>query len=63
MYITLSEISKEYKMFEKIDLYKNELGKKRPFRDTVLLNELKSFYRVGLTYASNALEGNSLTLS
>jgi Fic family protein len=50
-------------MFKKIDLYKKELEKKRPFRDPVLLKELENFYRVGLTFSSNALEGNSLTLS
>ena len=50
-------------MFDEIDIYKNELDKKRPFHDPVLLKELQNFYRVGLAFASNALEGNSLTLS
>lgn len=50
-------------MLDKIDLYKTELDKKRPFQDPVLLKELRNFYRVNLAFTSNALEGNSLTLS
>ncbi len=34
----------------------------RPFSDE-MNRQLRQFYRVGLTYSSNAIEGNSLTLS
>jgi len=50
-------------MLDKIDIYKIEIDKKRPFQDPNLLKELWKFYRVDLTFTSNALEGNSLTLS
>jgi Fic family protein len=50
-------------MLDKIDLCKAELDKRRPFREPALLKELQSFYRVDLAFTSNALEGNSLTLS
>ena len=50
-------------MLDRIDLYKTEIDKMRPFQDPALLKELQKFYRVDLTYSSNALEGNSLTLS
>ena len=50
-------------MLDKIDLYKTELDKKRPFRDPALLKELQKFYRIDLAFTSNALEGNSLTIS
>jgi Fic family protein len=50
-------------MLDNIDRYKTELDKKRPFREPALLKELQHFYRVGLAFTSNALEGNSLTLS
>ncbi|MDR0647882.1 MAG: Fic family protein [Synergistaceae bacterium] len=50
-------------MLDKIDIYKTELDKKRPFRDPDLLKELQKFYRIDLAFTSNALEGNSLTIS
>lgn len=46
--------------FQKIDALKSRLDKYRPF-DSHLLKQLKEYFRIGLTYASNALEGNSLT--
>ncbi|MDR2732248.1 MAG: Fic family protein [Fibromonadaceae bacterium] len=45
-----------------IDKLKEEIDSCRPF-DENLLAELKKFYRIGFTYSSNALEGNSLTES
>ena len=45
-----------------VDKLKEEIDSYRPF-DKNLLAELKKFYRIGFTYASNALEGNSLTES
>ena len=42
--------------------YKKRIDELRPFPPETL-QSLKDFYRVGLTYSSNALEGNSLTES
>jgi len=39
---------------------KQEIDSLRPLTKKQL-NELKEYYRIGLTYSSNALEGNSLT--
>lgn len=39
---------------------KAEIDSYRPL-DEYTLNQLKAYYRVGLTYANNALEGNTLT--
>jgi len=50
-------------MFDRIDLYRTEISKIRPFQDPALLKEVQKFYRIDLTYTSNALEGNSLSLS
>lgn len=43
-----------------IDLLKLELDKFRPF-DENIIKQLKEYYRISLTYTSNALEGNTLT--
>ncbi len=50
------------KLLEKIDYNKRAIDKTRPFEGH-LLHELKSYYRIGLTWSSNALEGNTLTES
>ena len=42
------------------DRFKKELDKYRPL-SVDILKQLKEYYRIGLTYSSNALEGNSLT--
>lgn len=44
------------------DIYniKKEIDSYKPF-EKKFLNSLKEYYRIGLTYTSNALEGNSLT--
>ncbi len=42
------------------DLLKEELDKLRPLKKEEI-EQLRSFYRVGQTYSSNALEGNTLT--
>jgi Fic family protein len=47
-------------MLKKIDILKKELAARRPLTKSDL-QKLKEYYRVGLTYTSNALEGNSLT--
>ena len=49
-------------MNSEIDDIKKEIDSCRPFKKQ-LLNELQQFYRIGFTYSSNALEGNSLTES
>jgi Fic family protein len=49
-------------MNSEIDELKKEIDSYRPFNKQ-LLNELQQFYRIGFTYTSNALEGNSLTES
>jgi len=47
---------------EKLDLYQSAINELRPFEGE-MLKQIKDFYRVGLTWTSNALEGNSLTES
>ena len=47
---------------EKLELYQNTINELRPFEGE-MLKQIKDFYRVGLTWTSNALEGNSLTES
>ena len=50
------------KLIEKIDRYKKAIDELRPFEGH-LLNEIKGYYRIGLTWSSNAIEGNTLTES
>jgi len=47
-------------MFEKIEKFKAELDQFRPFQGN-MLKQIKEYYKIGLIYSSNALEGNSLT--
>lgn len=47
-------------MFEKVDRYKAQIDTFRPFEGNSL-KQIKDYYKIGLTYSSNALEGNSLT--
>lgn len=49
-------------ILEKIDDIKSTLDAFRPFSDEVV-RQLKDYYRIGLTYTSNAIEGNTLTES
>ena len=49
-------------MLNRIDLYKSVIDSKRPLKGAEL-KELDEYFRIGLTYSSNALEGNTLTLS
>ncbi|MFA6527804.1 MAG: Fic family protein [Candidatus Babeliales bacterium] len=44
----------------KIDQLRDKINRYRPLEGNVL-GSLKDYYNVGLTYSSNALEGNSLT--
>lgn len=45
---------------KEIDELKNKIDKHRPLSENAL-KQLKEYYRIGLTYTSNAIEGNSLT--
>lgn len=47
---------------QKIDALKSDIDGYRPFPDRVV-KQLRDYYRIGLTYSSNAIEGNTLTES
>ena len=47
-------------LYEQIDKRKQAIDTTRPFEGH-MLNQLRLYYRLGLTWTSNALEGNSLT--
>ncbi len=49
-------------ILKKIDALKSALDGYRPFSDHVV-RQLRDYYRIGLTYTSNAIEGNTLTES
>ena len=49
-------------MLEKIDENKKEIDKRRPL-SLEEARQLDAYFRIGTTYTSNALEGNSLTLT
>lgn len=49
-------------LLRKIDEYKAAIDSRRPLTKEEV-KELDSYYRIGLTYSSNALEGNTLTIS
>lgn len=49
-------------IFKEIDSLQNEINSYRPLSPD-LLKQLKEYYKIGLTYSSNALEGNTLTES
>ena len=46
----------------KIDAQKSEIDSYRPFKESVV-KRLREYFKIGLTYSSNALEGNTLTES
>lgn len=48
--------------YDTIDLYKKEIDKLRPFEGD-MLKQIKDYYKIGLTWSSNALEGNTYTES
>ena len=48
---------------KKIDDNQEVINSYRPFNDPELLKEIQSFYRVGIVYSSNAIEGYTYTLS
>lgn len=47
-------------IFKEIDQLQDEINKSRPL-DKDLLKKIKEYFRIGVTYSSNALEGNTLT--
>ncbi len=46
---------------EKLELYQRVINELRPFEGE-MLKKIKAFYRIGLTWTSNALGGNSFTI-
>ena len=50
------------KIFSQIDAYQEKINALRPFSKDQL-KIIRDYYRVGLTYSSNAIEGNTLTES
>lgn len=52
----------EMTIYEKIDRCHKAIGEIRPFEGH-MLKQLKDYYRIGLTWSSNAIEGNTLTIS
>lgn len=49
-------------IYRLLDLYKATLDERRPFEGE-MLKQIRDYYRIGLTWSSNALEGNTLTES
>jgi len=49
-------------LYEKVDRLKSLIDEQRPLEDD-LLKEIRAYYRIGLTWSSNAIEGNTLTES
>ena len=49
-------------ILKKIDTIKTSIDGCRPFSDHIV-KQLRDYYRIGLTYTSNAIEGNTLTES
>ncbi len=47
-------------VFQKIDALNARIDKHRPI-DAHMLKQIREYFRIGMTYTSNALEGNSLT--
>ena len=51
-----------HSLLKRIDKIKDQINNRRPLTQEEV-RELDSYFRIGATYASNALEGNTLTLS
>lgn len=47
--------------FTQNDEYKAKINALRPLSNEALA-QVKEYYKIGLTYASNAIEGNTLSL-
>jgi Fic family protein len=52
----------ETDIFKEIDALQREINSYRPLGDD-FLQQIKKYYKIGLTFSSNALEGNTLTES
>src|SRR3990167_8484737 len=50
------------KLLNEIDQLQKEINSKGPFEEK-FLKDIKEYFRIGLVYSSNALEGNTLTES
>lgn len=50
-------------LLQKIEENKKIIDSYRPFEDPLLLKQIQDFYKVDLTYSSNAIEGYTYTLS
>jgi len=48
-------------LLKRIDEYKSLIDSRRPLKPEEI-KELDNYFRIGTTYSSNALEGNTLTL-
>lgn len=49
-------------IYHEIDLLQKEINN-YPHLSSTLLNQIREYYKIGLTYSSNALEGNTLSES
>lgn len=49
-------------LFQKADMYKEAISKARPLSEQEVKN-LQEYFKVGLTFSSNALEGNTLDIT
>lgn len=47
-------------LYKKIDIYQSILNEEHPFEEP-LLKQIKEYYKIRLTWSSNALDGNNLT--
>lgn len=54
------ENTKLNKILKEVDILQNEINSYRPMNEEYV-QDFKEYFRIGLTYSSNALEGNSLT--
>lgn len=50
-------------ILNRIDQLKNKISVYRPFTNKNLLNQIKKFYNIECAWSSNAIEGNSYSLS
>ena len=58
-------MGKDYDMqnlLKRIDEYKKLIDTKRPLKPEEV-KELDDYFRIGTTYSSNAIEGNTLTIT
>lgn len=56
----MKKLSENRDILSKIVSLKSSLDKHRPFPEHTV-KQLRDYYRIGLTYSSNAIEGNTLT--